>query len=349
MTTPNQARPYPTGLSPDLTLGALALSVRPPEDPNLGNPQITTRLSNANPELGFLERPGVMGGNKFSICPAAMDSLSSLGEPKVSLPNGSSIYYWDAWRESSPADEFSQQPLGINGNPELDTTPNFRLIVARSPNGDTRYTVQGGSNDVLTNHGSVPSEFLQGLRLGVLKDPQGQDFLNQLGYLFVNGQTYAPSPETFKRFCANQGISVEIYSDRSRLGHEEYLGAFRRGAYPIGALDNFYSHDIQDDHITALLIGGPGLQGAIAESLNKASEVDPYNLAATLDIFTAAFRSVLLPNGSLQGDNFGKTNGRSTLKNIASTLGIDPDKVDELISTAQARIVNFGLTPSDID
>lgn len=203
----------------------------------------------------------------------------------------------------------------------------------------------------MTVHGGDRHRFSQALELDIIQEPGGRSFLEAIGYIFVNDQVYAPTPETFKLFCAQQGIQVEIHKDKSHLKADEYLKAYREGRYPVGALDYFYSHDIQDDHITALIVGGQELQQAIARSIETSLAsgiMSAEDLTSLIDSFTASFRSVILPHGTL-GEAYGKEQGRHTLQKYVDSIGISPETMDKLIATAQQRAQTFGLTPKELD
>jgi hypothetical protein len=215
-----------------------------------------------------------------------------------------------------------------------------------------RYTVVEPDGSAMPEGSQDHYRISRDLSLSILNEPGGQRFLENLGYLFINNQIYAPTPETFKAFCAKHGVDVEIHRSKTRLKYPEYLKAYIEKKYPIGALDsNSYSHDIQDDHITAIIIGGPELQKTISKSIRcilEAGTQSPENLCINLDSFTAHFRVILL-NDISKNQKYGKEKGRQTLYEVANLLQISPERVDELISIAQQRSINFGLQPKELD
>lgn len=323
--------------------GSIAIKEREATDKDITNipdynPYQTQPMATDAPS-SLVNRRGENNAS-LTIRPSEIDKIGHTDEPKITLPDGSKIFYYDFFTHQVKDSFIGDVKRDSEDRPVLNATPTDRLIIVSTPDGSTRYTMTRNRYNTL-----------QDPDLDILEDPAGQKFLERLGYIFVNGQAYAPSPETFKAFCAKQGIEVEIFPDRSKLKAPEYLEAFAQGRYPVGALDSYYSHDIQDDHITALLIGGPDLQNAIKEALqlslaDPSTEVD--DLTLSIDSFTNAFRSVVLPYGTL-GEAYGKESGRRTLKKEAGRVGIAPDKIDQLVAIAQQRARQFGLTPKDLD
>jgi hypothetical protein len=287
-------------------------------------------------------------GRQRSICPASFDKIENIGEPKISLKDGSKIFYYDIFGQKH--DEFEENPTeDAEGNPIVDPVPETRLILVKTEDG-VRYIIAEPHYNPMASHSDDRNRFTQFMDLGISQEPGGKEFLETIGYIFVNDQVYAPSPETLKAFCAKHGIEVEIHKDKSKLEHPEYLKAYRAGKYPIGALDKFYSHDIQDDHITALIIGGAELQKTIAtsvENLLRLQKFTPKDLSSLLDAFTATFRSVILPYGT-EGEAYGKEGGRTTLKFYGDKLNIQPEVMDELILIAQQRAIGFGMQPKEL-
>ncbi len=336
-----------TGIQPDIRqaevasalAGSLAVKERTEKVPRVqdSRPGLMVITGTDAPNSIVSKRDNLSLG--LTIRPYALDNPDNLGDPKVSLQDGSQIYHYDFFTDKT--DEWTvAEELDPEGSPVIDPTPEGRLIIVSTPDGSTRYAM---TQDY---YGTT-----QSLELGILEEPGGQKFLERLGYIFVNGQVYAPSPATFKAFCGQQGVDVEIFPDKSELKAEEYLKAYSEGKYPIGALDSYYSHDIQDDHITALLVGGPELQRSIQDAVIfklKHPGTVKEDLTQYMDEFTNTFRSVILPHGSL-GAAYGKESGRRTIKDYGEKIGISPEEIDKLIAIAQQRARDFGLEPKELD
>ena len=274
----------------------------------------------------------------IQLNPNKLDLPDSLGEPKISLKDGSKIWYYDI-----------EALHGLPTKGQRGDLESNRLVIVSTLSG-TRFSVGHERREGQPYRVVAPkiNDYIDG-RTSAMNVAGGVGFLERLGYLFVNGQVYAPSPQTFKRYCEQEGIAVKIMEDEDEIPPEKYIESFMRRTYPVGAKEMIlYRHDIADDHITAILLGGRELQDAIAESVERLiteGGIPVKDIAGEIDEFTNIFRHVILPPSEEYSDSpaYDKYRVRNFLKE--SGLLIPPERVDELIVVAQERARNFGLEP----
>lgn len=125
--------------------------------------------------------------------------------------------------------------------------------------------------------------------------------LGKLGYVLAQNKriTALPTPTTFQHAASQHGVSVRIFDGSGRINDVEYLQSFAEGHYPVAAgKENYYLHDISDDHATAMLLGGAplrdALQGAAAYALEEGkTDVVP----GAIDNYTSLLRLVVVDDG----------------------------------------------------
>ena len=186
---------------------------------------------------------------------------------------------------------------------------------------------------------------------GMWEHPGGvEDLMSDLGYVFVEDDAGnkmlagIPTPETVKEAALKLGVEIEYCDGDPYIDGNVYLGAYRDGKYP--ASYGHYKHDIEDDHITALVLGGEQLKDALAgaagRALDNGDEQVIKDAARDIDAFTATLRSVVAP-GILLGEAYGETKGRATLVRIGAGIGIDQENVDQILKTAQESAEEYGM------
>lgn len=193
------------------------------------------------------------------------------------------------------------------------------------------------------------------------------DLLNDMGYVVddVEGEqtlVAVPTPETAQAAVKKLGVDLE-YLETDEEGYidgKSYLTSYAAGKYP--ASKKHYQHDVEDDHLTAMVLGGDllrdTLQTAARESLVDGDQIafnedgvtkTKIDLAASrLDDFTATLRGVIAPHRELAGEQFSAHNGRRTLRNAGAALNIDAETVDAILATTLASAKKYHLPITDV-
>lgn len=249
------------------------------------------------------------------IHPMGVEIVEQLAQPTRQTEDGADVYEFTFNR--SVSDEAGEETI----------EPSVELTVIVEPNGDRRFRTGG---DGRSNLVQLPT---------VDRDPAIRKMMERLGYQFDGDAIYQPSPYTFQRYCEQEGIAVEILPDVSKIEEAQYNDGYRRGVYIIGALDGFYSHDIQDDHVTALLLGEPELQTAIQEGVRS---IDCS--CEDIDAFTASYRKAISPLAlRMDGHTW-----LMIMHNVAARIGISEAKIDHLLRIGLQRAEEFDLILTDL-
>jgi hypothetical protein len=199
---------------------------------------------------------------------------------------------------------------------------------------------------------------LESLRADWYEEPaQGtEQLLAELGYtLNEEGRmTAAPTPETVKRVARNNfEIEIELVPDEGRLSAKRYIGVFADGKYPVSTgTEPYYKHDIEDDHLTAMALGGKQIQDALQTAAKNALEDDTNDLdkvAGAIDTYTVTLRAIVADYDLVVGEPFGKEMGRETLLKYGANLGIPPEATNDIIATAQKKAAELGMNVHDLD
>jgi hypothetical protein len=135
-------------------------------------------------------------------------------------------------------------------------------------------------------------------------EPVSHPILQRLGFHFEDNQTFVPTPETVKRRAAELDVDVELLPETTLIDPERYLRSYSEGRYPVAtASEEYYQHDISDDHITGVVYGGPVLRQELMNVLRPLfdSEGHPQlsqetlgELAFHLDNFTVTLRNYVM-------------------------------------------------------
>lgn len=307
-------------------------------------------VSDAPHGLFFVNQPEgqEFGDLAITVKPSSLDSEKSLGDPKITLKDGSEIFYYDVHRV---IEEDIPQQEDLSHRDEKDLTPN-RFIVVKTSTG-IRFLVNSD------NRGHIAPD-LNTYRSETMDTPEQSPmtvFMERLGYMFVNNHVYAPSPQTFKKYLEQEGIKVEFFEDEDEISAEEFVDAYARGSYPVGAKEmNYYRHDISDDHVVALMLGGEELQRTLAHYVKLArdkGEISLGDLTNEIDNFTSIFKFAVLPPSASASDYPGYSLSSLHAKNVRNglkgfSLSIPDEKIDDLIAIAQQRAHDFGLKPRAI-
>lgn len=188
-------------------------------------------------------------------------------------------------------------------------------------------------------------KYIEGMYQGLTANTgNSQALLAKLGYKYENAYGAAksvPTPETVAHHAAKLGVDVRCFPDQGLIDSNDYLKTFSEGKYPISTGDAaYYAHDIQDDHITAMVLGGEQLKDALkhvaAEALSQGEDLD--NFAAGIDQFTADVRGAVAPTENDRGKDYDKH-----VLFVGRGLGLSDDKISEIIEAARLRGREFGM------
>jgi hypothetical protein len=188
--------------------------------------------------------------------------------------------------------------------------------------------------------------------------PGTAELMTDLGYVVdsLDGNptiTAVPTPDTVQRSAAALGVDIKFFPNEGIIPGRDYLQAFADGKYPVSTGSaSYYKHDIGDDHLTALAIGGEPLKSALISAATAALEKDDAAVDAAanyVDKMTAILRTVVAPHTRIADEHFGTEKGRASFHDKAADLGISPEVADEIIATAQenGRKYNMHVQPLD--
>ena len=158
-----------------------------------------------------------------------------------------------------------------------------------------------------------------------------------------------PTPDTVKNAVALLGIDIEFHSDQVYIPGSEYVKAYAEGKYPVST--RHYQHDIEDDHLTAMVLGGEPLREALMlaaqTALQKGGE-SADDAAINIDTFTAVLRSVVTTAAPLLGEAFGSESGRRTLMTAGEQLGLAPEITESILAQAQQTAATIGMDVQEL-
>lgn len=175
-----------------------------------------------------------------------------------------------------------------------------------------------------------------------------ETLLAELGYeVAEDGRiTGTPTPETIKRNAINVGVDVELL-DASKIDVRTYVQAFANGKYPVAATnEDYYTHDINDDHITAMALGGEMLNVMLRVAATNALKNNTYDAAAgSIDMFTNSL------GGMLYTRKAQFTTGYEGVQKHGKELGFSQREIDNLVMFTRGRAVEYGikLLPSAVE
>ena len=167
----------------------------------------------------------------------------------------------------------------------------------------------------------------------------------------VGGRPIAgvPTPETIKAAAALLGVEIQLFPETNSISGPDYLRAFADGKYPVSTKSYYYyRHDIGDNHITAMVLGGEPLKQALAEvatrvlaGTHELGNID--GTASAIDAFTAALRAVVSETELSFKEAYRSQSGRSTLIKRGEALGLTAEKTQEILEHAQEMGRTMGL------
>jgi hypothetical protein len=196
------------------------------------------------------------------------------------------------------------------------------------------------------------------IRANIELSPEVTNIMKDLGFIFeqrindYSGEQYdklvaIPTPETIKKMSLALGVDVELFPEDSLISPQSYVRAFSEGKYPIASgSETYFIHDIQDDHITGVVLGGELLRDALVEVssavLSTENEEMIGHMAGRIDVFTNTLRSVIADGGTL-GEAYGIESGRGTLYKSGKKVGLSADTIESILLVAQERAKSFGI------
>jgi hypothetical protein len=170
----------------------------------------------------------------------------------------------------------------------------------------------------------------------------------------INADVVAiPTPESVKKAASKLGVDIELFPDHAYIPGRQYLSTFSAGKYPVATGEEaLYRHDIEDDHLTAVVLGGAplkaGLKAAAEAALATNNDDNIDTVSQSVDTFTATLRGVVA-SSSFQGSGYGKEEGRATLLQAGERCGMKPDLVENILKTAQTNAAQFGMSVQQLD
>lgn len=177
----------------------------------------------------------------------------------------------------------------------------------------------------------------------------GYEISQQAGHTEIAA---APTPRTVEGAAAKLGVEIAFFPQHGFIPSKDYLGAFKDGKFPVAlGQEANYKHDIEDDHLTALVLGGQPLQKALSEAARHALSADEATMNNTtrgIDEYTATLRAVIAPHFELTGAAFGAEAGRHTLYDLGEQFGIPANVSEAVLATAQQNARAFDIPVSDL-
>ncbi len=170
--------------------------------------------------------------------------------------------------------------------------------------------------------------------------------------------TGVPTPETIKAAAGLLGVEIQLLPETNSISGTDYLRAFADGKYPVSTKEyHYYIHDIGDDHLPAMVLGGEPLKLALAEvaarAITEPNEPDKIDGAASaIDSFTFVLSVVVLRpqiilhrtvDGQRLDDGNSLENARRTLIEVGEELGLTAEKTQEILEHAQETGRTMGL------
>ncbi|MDB5163977.1 MAG: hypothetical protein JWS12_595 [Candidatus Saccharibacteria bacterium] len=187
--------------------------------------------------------------------------------------------------------------------------------------------------------------------------PDAAALMTALGYEVKseNGNTKilgVPTPDTVKRAAAKLGVDIAFFPDDDYILGRDYLQAYVDEKYPASLKkESIYEHDITDDHLTAMVLGGAPLKEALRDVSAQALQADQVTVdkcASNIDKFTATLRAVVSIHGELLGEPYGIEQGRRTLIETGALLGLSTETVGDILAVSQENGRKFGLTVKEL-
>ena len=295
----------------------------------LGEPMDVVTTPQAQETTG--DRPIIIGGTEYQTnIPDGIDVLH--------IPNDSALEYSTVI--PSGLDSLSPGEYTTHG---LEDSGDF--FAGGKQESEKKIKINLNQYGKTVSSDSLRARFMLSQDAGQLVQVVGFDVSEANSGVFISG---IPTPETVKSACSLVGVDVRLMPEFKTIPGEDYLGAFAAEQYPVATADeNSYAHDIEDDHITAMVLGGEPLKKALATAAKEALSTGDQNMIKKrtyeIDNFTATLRGVVSDCVSLLGEAYGSEMGRATLIKSGQAMGLEPETVEEILATAQESGRALGL------
>lgn len=243
---------------------------------------------------------------------------------ETNLPESVDAFNLDSWKHLQVRPE------------ELDKLPagSFRISNASNKREITVFETEHGK--------AIDAEAIGkfGLQRGV------ETLMTDLGYL-IEGEPgdrkvkAVPTPDTLKSAAAKLDVDIEFMDTEDKyIKGRDYLEAYRDKKYPASLKD--YQHDIEDGHLTAVVLGGEPLKIALSDVADRAlakwqEAID--HAAVWLDNFTNELRY------AVHGDD---PEDETRLDRAGNQLGLAPETTQEILRTAQENARAYGLEVKEL-
>jgi len=255
----------------------------------------------------------------------------------------------------------SRMPLYESINPgKLDELPEGEYFI-KGTNPANGNPVNKSMEIVLTNDGKyLPAGYHHQFGNLVPEYTLGAEPLLELvGFAFTEQGTLVPTPITVQRHLKDAGVEAELFADTGVITPEDYVRSFRNGKYPVSTGEEaYYAHDISDDHVTGVILGGELFRDTLSKALEHVFSEDGTlqisteelgALAEGIDRFTQTLRPVSAYSAVTLGEPYGKEMGRRLLMRNGETIGFDSDTVSQILEASQKRALELGLEVKDLD
>jgi hypothetical protein len=306
-----------------------------------------------------LERPELQESNLPSQEERKLLGGMAIAEGSESQPMHDLVIGGETYQTDLPE---GINPFAENGKidpQKIDEVPvgEFRLSIVRSGFDIPVHQENRAISIRSTENGKVinPSLFEGHIQIGAGKTGK---LMEALGYEvdathendFITG---IPTPGTLVAAAAKSGVDVElVVTDGQYINGRAYLGAFSKNKYPVSLGTEYgYQHDSEDDHMTAIVLAGKPLIGALAGVSIVALESDQQkqidDIAQGIDNFTATLRAVISPS-VVTGEAYGLEMGRRTLTGTGEKIGISAERVSVILKTAQENAQKLGIEVKEL-
>lgn len=172
--------------------------------------------------------------------------------------------------------------------------------------------------------------------------PTTETLMTNLGYITDDEEIIAmPSPESVRRAAGKFGVAITFFKE-SLIPGREYLNAFSNGTYPV-SIGSYYEHDISDDHLTGVALGGEPLTEALADigSRYKNADTESVSFATSkVDLLTAQLRVHLADHFIL--DRLLPAKRKDVVETMGA-VGVRVELIDAIITTARNNALHYGI------
>lgn len=157
-----------------------------------------------------------------------------------------------------------------------------------------------------------------------------------------------PRPDVVVSCAKNFGVNVEIVEGHSVIPSNVYVATFARGCYPVatGSYD-MYRHDIDDDHFSAVLLGGGLMMRELQRYATEMQVRDDKelisNAAGVIDQFTSKFRDCIGDSFTRQECEYSIKAQMPQLKRLAMQMNISLGCLDDMLQGARREAAALGM------